>query len=57
MIDEDVRLQMDHQISGLLYLMLWCNQSHSSPLCPPLDGWICYLRMSGPNDVQTHALN
>lgn len=28
-IDEDVRLQMDHQISGLVYLMLWCNQSPS----------------------------
>ena len=38
MIDEDVRLQIDHQISGLLYLMLWCNQSHSSPLCPSPDG-------------------
>lgn len=55
MIDEDVRLQIDHQISGLLYLMLWCNQSHSSPLCPPLDGWICYPWMSGPNDVQAHT--
>lgn len=38
MIDEDVRLQIDHQISGLLYLMLRCNQSHASSLCPPLDG-------------------
>lgn len=37
MIDEDVWLQMDHQISGYLYLMQWCNQSHTSTVCPPLD--------------------
>ena len=29
MIDEDVRLQIDHQIRGRVYLMLWCNQCHS----------------------------
>lgn len=54
-IDEDVRLQIDHQISGLLYLMLWCNQSHSSPRRPTLDGCICYLWTSSPSDVQAHA--
>lgn len=55
MIDEDVRLQIDHQISGLLYLMLRCNQSRSPPLCPPPDGWIRYLWLSGLNDVQAHT--
>lgn len=51
MIDEDVRLQIDHQISGLLYLLLWCNQSHPALLCPPVDDRIYYLGMSGPSDI------
>lgn len=55
MIDEDVRLQMEHQISGLFYLMLRCNQSHASPVCPPLDEWHRYLQMPWSSDVQAHA--
>ncbi len=55
MIDEDVRLQIDHQISGLLYLMLWCNQSLSSPPCPPHDGVDLLSLNVRPNEVQANT--
>ena len=64
MIDEDVRPQIDRQISGSLYLLLWCNQSHSFSLClslspsPLFEGWLCYLslRVQDNRDGQPHMV-